>query len=286
MYAQRLRSGLDRLCRSCPHARTPRWLQALGCSTRWLVSNTDPMRYGMCRVYFSMRRAILIRDCWAAMPRACVMRASRPSVSVIMPSRDNPRLLREAARSVLDEPLSDLELIVVDNGSKGRSQLAPLDELAGRSARTRDLRSELLQFFGPHQPWSCHKPRRGSAASQRRRGCGSIWLARSSHRGRSRGICRMRRRAAAISVRAHSARWRDLGDVRRRRTCLPASGSGRAGSGCPPHSRARGECGDSRVSGSQAQGVRRGRRFRRGAAHHSERCRFLPARARPAATPT
>ncbi len=67
----------------------------------------------------------------AAMPRACVMRASRPSVSVIMPSRDNPRLLREAARSVLDEPLSDLELIVVDNGSKGRSQLAPLDELAG-----------------------------------------------------------------------------------------------------------------------------------------------------------
>ena len=64
-----------------------------------------------------------------AMPRAYVMPAWCPSVSVIMPSRDNPRLLREAVRSVLDEPLSDLELIVVDNGSKDRSQLALLDEL-------------------------------------------------------------------------------------------------------------------------------------------------------------
>ena len=64
-----------------------------------------------------------------AMPRAYVTPAWCPSVSVIMPSRDNPRLLREAVRSVLDEPLSDLELIVVDNGSKDRSQLALLDEL-------------------------------------------------------------------------------------------------------------------------------------------------------------
>lgn len=54
---------------------------------------------------------------------------SRPSVSVIIPSRHNPRLLRKAVRAVLDEPLSDLELIVMDNGSQGGPQLALLDEV-------------------------------------------------------------------------------------------------------------------------------------------------------------
>jgi GT2 family glycosyltransferase len=61
--------------------------------------------------------------------RVGTMHAVRPSVSVIMPSRDNPHLLREAVRSVLDEPLPNLELVVVDNGSKDRSQLALLDKL-------------------------------------------------------------------------------------------------------------------------------------------------------------
>lgn len=54
---------------------------------------------------------------------------SRPSVSVVMPSRDNADLLRQAVRCVLVEPSVDLELIVVDNGSEGRAQRALLKEL-------------------------------------------------------------------------------------------------------------------------------------------------------------
>jgi GT2 family glycosyltransferase len=73
----------------------------------------------------------------SAMPRVDIAtHTSRPSVSIIMPSRDNARLLQAAARSVLDEPASDLELIVVDNGSKSRSQLVLLNELA-RDPRVR-----------------------------------------------------------------------------------------------------------------------------------------------------
>lgn len=53
---------------------------------------------------------------------------SRPSVSVIMPSRDNPHLLQAAIRAVLDEPLPELELILVDNSSSDRKQLALLDK--------------------------------------------------------------------------------------------------------------------------------------------------------------
>lgn len=53
----------------------------------------------------------------------------RPSVSVIVPTRDNPRLLQAAISAVLDESLPDLELVIVDNGSEGAQQRALLEEV-------------------------------------------------------------------------------------------------------------------------------------------------------------
>ncbi|MCE5278807.1 MAG: glycosyltransferase family 2 protein [Planctomycetaceae bacterium] len=44
------------------------------------------------------------------------------SVSVVLPTRDRPEALGRAVRSILDQPLRPLELIVVDNGTVG---LAP-----------------------------------------------------------------------------------------------------------------------------------------------------------------
>lgn len=41
-----------------------------------------------------------------------------PAVSVVMPVRDGARFLREAVDSILDQTLAELELIVVDDGSR------------------------------------------------------------------------------------------------------------------------------------------------------------------------
>lgn len=57
-----------------------------------------------------------------------------PRVSVVMPVRDGQRHLSEAIESVLAQTLSDLELVVVDDGSRD-STPAILEEAAGRDAR-------------------------------------------------------------------------------------------------------------------------------------------------------
>lgn len=44
------------------------------------------------------------------------------AVSVILPTHDRPALLPRAARSVLDQDFGDLELIVVDDGSRSRAE--------------------------------------------------------------------------------------------------------------------------------------------------------------------
>lgn len=55
---------------------------------------------------------------------------SSPSISVIMPTRNNPHMLHAAARSVLDHSSDGLELIIVDNGASSRRQRAVLDRLS------------------------------------------------------------------------------------------------------------------------------------------------------------
>jgi len=64
-----------------------------------------------------------------------------PAVSVLMPVRNGEAFLREAIDSVLAEPLSDLELVVVDDDSTD-STPAILAEYAARDPRVRVHREE------------------------------------------------------------------------------------------------------------------------------------------------
>lgn len=63
-----------------------------------------------------------------------------PLVSVIMPVYNREAYVEEAARSVLDQTLGDLELIAVDDGSADRS-VAVLDALATLDPRLRVIRA-------------------------------------------------------------------------------------------------------------------------------------------------
>lgn len=62
---------------------------------------------------------------------------SAPRVSVVLPVHDGGRFLREALESVLAQTLSDLELLVVDDGS--------IDETAAILAEIRDERLRVLR---------------------------------------------------------------------------------------------------------------------------------------------
>jgi glycosyltransferase involved in cell wall biosynthesis len=46
-----------------------------------------------------------------------------PAVSVIVPTRDRPALLPTAVESVLEQSLGDVEVIVVDDGSREPARL-------------------------------------------------------------------------------------------------------------------------------------------------------------------
>ena len=59
-----------------------------------------------------------------------------PLTSVMIPTRDNPKLLRAAAESVLDSRYPNLELLILDNGSKTNAQKKLLSELS-RDERVR-----------------------------------------------------------------------------------------------------------------------------------------------------
>lgn len=62
-----------------------------------------------------------------------------PRVSVLLPVRDGARFLPEAIESVLEQSLRDLELVVVDDGSRDETP-ALLADRAGRDTRIRVLR--------------------------------------------------------------------------------------------------------------------------------------------------
>jgi glycosyltransferase involved in cell wall biosynthesis len=64
-----------------------------------------------------------------------------PAISVVMPVRDGERFLREALDSILTQTLSELELIVVDDGSVDATPRI-LEEVAQRDARLRVRRQE------------------------------------------------------------------------------------------------------------------------------------------------
>ena len=56
---------------------------------------------------------------------------ARPTVSVLMPVRDVARWVGRAVRSVLDSPQPDLELVVVDDGSRDETPMAVQDAAQG-----------------------------------------------------------------------------------------------------------------------------------------------------------
>jgi glycosyltransferase involved in cell wall biosynthesis len=75
------------------------------------------------------------------------MTATRPLVSVYLPTRNRPRLLREAVESVLGQTFGDFELLIVDDGSDdalnadGGTQAA-IDEFIARDSRVKMFRHE------------------------------------------------------------------------------------------------------------------------------------------------
>jgi GT2 family glycosyltransferase len=78
-----------------------------------------------------------------AWPAPSVATGTLPLVSVIIPTKDNPRLLKAAARSVLGCSLDQVELVIIDNGAVSAEQHAQLDELSG------DPRVRILQDARP-----------------------------------------------------------------------------------------------------------------------------------------
>lgn len=67
--------------------------------------------------------------------------ASRPSVSVVLPTHDRPMLLAEAMQSVVAQTLSDWELIVVDDASVPAVDAARFGNEGGRVRVLRNGRS-------------------------------------------------------------------------------------------------------------------------------------------------
>lgn len=64
-----------------------------------------------------------------------------PEVTVVVPTRDRSSRLQKALQSVLAQEGVDLELVVVDDGSRDETS-AYLDRLTGRDSRVRTIRNE------------------------------------------------------------------------------------------------------------------------------------------------
>ncbi len=101
--------------------------------------------------------------------RIPVPSSKTPRVSVVMPCSDHERWVAQAARSVLDQTMADLELIVVDDASSDRSAWQ-LSEIQDERMRTyllgsgqgsaaalnmgiQQARSDLIAIIDPEDVW-------------------------------------------------------------------------------------------------------------------------------------
>jgi glycosyltransferase involved in cell wall biosynthesis len=123
-----------------------------------------------------------------------------PTISVVLPTRDRPELLREAAESVLAQECPPLELLVVEDGARGRASgiLHPLDRRgpvairllrgpgrgpgAARNVGLREARGELIAFLDDDDLWLPDKLRRQA-----------IWFAQRPELGLAGALCVGRR---------------------------------------------------------------------------------------------
>jgi len=135
--------------------------------------------------------------------------AELPTISVILPTRDRPDLLREAAESVLAQEPPPRELLIVDDGHHDEAaavvrRLPPRDAIsvrllqgpgrgpaAARNVGLQEARGEVLAFLDDDDLWLPEKLRRQV-----------VWFARRPEVGVVGTLCVRTRDPAAVSVRS------------------------------------------------------------------------------------
>ena len=90
---------------------------------------------------YSARASIMLRG-WHAVPELAELPGA-PSLSIIVPARDEERGIERCVRSLLAQTLSDYEVIVVDDRSEDRTA-AILKRIAGEDVRLRVVHGDAL----------------------------------------------------------------------------------------------------------------------------------------------
>jgi chlorobactene glucosyltransferase len=98
-------------------------------------------------------RSLRVLDGWMRIP-AVTGSAALPSLSIIVPARDEERSIEPCLRSLLAQSGVDAEVIVVDDGSTDGTP-AILARLAGEFPELRVLTGEPLPEGWVGKPWAC-----------------------------------------------------------------------------------------------------------------------------------
>ncbi len=100
---------------------------------------------------YAARASVMLRG-WVAVPGVTAL-PGEPSLSIVVPARDEERNIGRCVRSLLAQTLSDFEVIVVDDRSTDRTA-AVLAELAREHSRLRIVHGEALPDGWVGKPWA------------------------------------------------------------------------------------------------------------------------------------